>query len=66
MKIGTQTKTDMLSLKVIKAEAYGKETAKIICEKRYRFKMATLYEREVIKKQKFFIRRQQLPYSYNM
>jgi spore coat polysaccharide biosynthesis predicted glycosyltransferase SpsG len=29
-------------------------------------KKATLYEREVIKKQKFFIRRQKLPYSYNM
>jgi hypothetical protein len=66
MKIGTQTKTDMLSSKVIKAEAYGKETAKIKCKKRYRFKKATLYEREVIKKQKFFIRLQQLPYSYNM
>jgi hypothetical protein len=25
MKIGTQTKTDMLSSKVIKAEAYGKK-----------------------------------------
>jgi hypothetical protein len=35
-------------------------------KKRYRFKKATLYEREVIKKQKFFIRRQKLPYSYNM
>jgi hypothetical protein len=29
MKIGTQTKTGMLSLKVTKAEAYGKEAAKI-------------------------------------
>jgi hypothetical protein len=53
MKIGTQTKTDMLSSKVIKAEAYGKKTAKIKCKKRYRFKKATLYEREVIKKQNF-------------
>jgi hypothetical protein len=33
-------------------------------KKRYRFKKATLYEREVIQKQKFFIRRQKLPYSY--
>jgi hypothetical protein len=44
----------MLSSKVIEAEAYGKKTAKIKCKKRYRFKKATLYEREVIKKQKFF------------
>jgi hypothetical protein len=68
MKIGTQTKQNMLSSKVIKAEAYGKKQQKIIInvKKRYRFKKATLYEREVIKKQKFFIRRQKLPYSYNM
>jgi hypothetical protein len=65
MEIGTQTKTGMLSSKVTKAEAYGKKTAKIKCKKRYRFKRATLYEREVIKKQKFFIRWQKLPYSYN-
>jgi hypothetical protein len=64
MKIATQTMQNMLS--VIKAEAYGKKTAKIKCKKRYRFKKATLYEREVIKKQKFFIRWQKLPYSYNM
>jgi hypothetical protein len=37
----------------------------IKCKKRYRFKKATLYEREVTKKQKFFIRWQKLPYSYN-
>jgi hypothetical protein len=49
MEIGTQTKTGMLSSKVTKAEAYGKKTAKIKCKKRYRFKRATLYEREVIK-----------------
>jgi hypothetical protein len=66
MKISTQTKRDMLSSKVIKAEAYGKKTAKIECKKRYRFKKATLYEREVIKKRNFFIRWQKLPYSYNM
>jgi hypothetical protein len=66
MKIGTQTKQNMLSSKVIKAEAYGKKTAKIKCKNRYRFKKATLYEREVIKKQNFFIRWQKLPYSYNM
>jgi hypothetical protein len=29
MKIGTQTKTDMLSSKVIKAEAYGKKQQKL-------------------------------------
>jgi hypothetical protein len=33
----------------MKAEAYGKKTAKIECKKRYRFKKATLYERKVIK-----------------
>jgi hypothetical protein len=42
------------------------KTAKIKCKKRCRFKKATLYEREVIKKQKIFIRWQKLPYSYNM
>jgi hypothetical protein len=50
----------------MKSEAYGKETAKIKCKKRYRFQKATLYEREVIKKQTFFIHWQKLPYSYNM
>jgi hypothetical protein len=65
MKIGTQTKTDMLSSKVIKVKAYGKKAAKLKCKKRYRFRKATLYEREVIKKQKFFIRWQKLAYSYN-
>jgi hypothetical protein len=54
MKIGTQTKQNMLSSKLIKAEAYGKKAAKIKCKKRYRFKKATLYEREVIKKEKSF------------
>ena len=39
--------------------------AKLNVKKRYRFKKATLYEREVIKKQKLFIRRQKLPYSDN-
>jgi hypothetical protein len=34
MKIGTQTKTDMLSSKVVKAEAYGEKTAKIKDKKR--------------------------------
>jgi hypothetical protein len=38
----------------------------INCKKRYRFKKATLYEREVLKKQKFFIRWQKLPCSYNV
>jgi hypothetical protein len=67
MKIGTLPKQNMLiECKIIKAEAYGKKTAKLKCKRRYRFKKATLYEREVIKKQKFFIRRQKLPYSYNI
>jgi hypothetical protein len=66
MNLGIQTEQNMLSSKVIKAEAYGKKTAKIKCKKRYRFKKATMYEREVIKKQKIFIRWQKLPYSYNM
>jgi hypothetical protein len=65
MKIGTQIKKHMLSSKITEAEAYGKKTAKIKCKKRYRFKKATLYEREVIKSKKFFIRWQKLPYSYN-
>jgi hypothetical protein len=52
------------SAKVIKAEAYGKKTAKIKCKKLYHFKKATLYEREVIKKQKFFIHPQKLPYTH--
>jgi hypothetical protein len=47
----SQTVSDLLKLNV---------------KKRSRFKKATLYEREVIKKQKSFIRRQKLPYSYNM
>jgi hypothetical protein len=37
-KFNTQTKTDMLSSKITKAEVYGKTTAKINCKKRYRFK----------------------------
>jgi hypothetical protein len=52
MKIGTQTKTDMLRSKIAKAEVYGKKTANINCKKLYRFKKATLYEREAIKKAK--------------
>jgi hypothetical protein len=65
MKIGTQTQTDMLSSKVIKAEVHGKRQQKLKVKERYRFKKTTLYESEVIKKQKLFIRRQKLPYSYN-
>jgi hypothetical protein len=49
MKIGTQPKTVTLSSKVTKAEVYGRKTAKTLCKRRYRFKKATLYEREVIK-----------------
>jgi hypothetical protein len=55
MKFGTQTKTDMLSLTITQAEVYGKKTPKIKCEEQYRFKKTTLYEREVEKKQKFFL-----------
>jgi hypothetical protein len=67
MKIGTQTKQNMLiECKNHKSGSLRQKTAKIKCKKRYRFKKTTLYEREVIKKQKFFIRRQKLPYSYNM
>jgi hypothetical protein len=44
----------MLSLKITKAEVYGKNQQKLIVRIRYRFKKATLYEREVIKKEKIF------------
>jgi hypothetical protein len=37
MKIDTQTKKNMLSSKVIKAEAYGKKTAQIKCKKTMSF-----------------------------
>jgi hypothetical protein len=37
MKIDTQTQQNMLSSKVIKAEAYGKKTAKIKCKKTISF-----------------------------
>jgi hypothetical protein len=53
MHLGTQTKKITLSLTITKAEVYGKRTAKIKCEKQYRFKKATLYEREVIRSKKF-------------
>jgi hypothetical protein len=67
MKIGTLAKQNMLiECKSHKSRAYGKKQQKLNVIKRYRFRKATLYEREVIKKQKFFIRRQKLPYSYNM
>jgi hypothetical protein len=48
-----------------KAEVCGKKLQKLNVKKRNRFKKATLYEREVIKKQKIFIRWHKLPYSYN-
>jgi hypothetical protein len=38
MKIGTQTKKNILSAKVIKAEAHGKKAAKIKCKKTISFK----------------------------
>jgi hypothetical protein len=56
MKFGTQTKTDMLSSKITKRKCAAKKLQKLNVKKLYRFKKATLYEREVIKKQKFFIR----------
>jgi hypothetical protein len=50
MKIGTQTKQNMLiECKSHKSGSLRQKTAKIKCKKRYRFKKATLYEREVIK-----------------
>jgi hypothetical protein len=52
MKFVTLTEADMLSLKTSKRKR-AEKTAKIKCEKRYRFKNATLYEREVIKKKHF-------------
>jgi hypothetical protein len=68
MKIGTLAKQNMLiECKSHKSGSLRqKMQQKLNVKKRYRFKKATLYEREVIKKQKFFIRRQKLPYSYNM
>jgi hypothetical protein len=68
MKIGTLAKQNMLiECKSLKSGSLRqKKQQKLNVKKRYRFKKATLYEREVIKKQKFFIRRQKLPYSYNM
>jgi hypothetical protein len=67
MKIGTQTEQNMLiECKSHESGSLRQKTAKNKCKKRYRFKKATLCEREVIKKQKFFIRWQKLPYSYNM
>jgi hypothetical protein len=67
MKIGTQTKQNMLiECKSHKSGSSRKKQKKLNVKKRYRFEKATLHEREVIRKQKFFIRRQKLPYSYNM
>jgi hypothetical protein len=48
-----------------KSGSVRKKHQKLNVKKRYRFKEATLYELEVIKEQKFFIRWQKLPYSYN-
>jgi hypothetical protein len=59
MKIGTLAKQNMM----IKCKSHKSgclqqnKTAQIKCKKRYRFKKATLYEREVVKRQNFFIRR---------
>jgi hypothetical protein len=68
MKIVTLAKQDMLiECKSHKSGSLRqKKQQKINVKQRCRFKRATLYEREVIKKQEFFIRRQKLPYSYNM
>jgi hypothetical protein len=65
MKIGTLAKKNMLiECRGHESGSLRQKTAKIKCKKRYRFKKATLYEREVIKKQKIFIRRQKLPYTH--
>jgi hypothetical protein len=65
MKIGSLAKQNMLiECKSHKSGSLRQKTAKIKCKKLYRFKKATLYEREVIKKQKIFIRRQKLPYTH--
>jgi hypothetical protein len=48
MKIGTHTKQNMPSAKVIKAEAYGRKQQKLNVKKRYRFKKTTWYEGQVI------------------
>jgi hypothetical protein len=55
MKIGTLAKQNMLiECKSHKSGSLRQKTAKIKCKKkRYRFKKATLYEREVIKSKKF-------------
>jgi hypothetical protein len=67
MKIGSLAKQNMLiECKSHKSGSLRqKKQQKLnVKKKRYRFKKATLYEREVIKKQKFFIRRQKLPYTH--
>jgi hypothetical protein len=56
MKIGTLAKQNVqIECKSHKSGSLWQKTAKIKCKKRYRFKKATLYEREVIKKQKNFL-----------
>jgi hypothetical protein len=56
LTFGTQTKTYTLNLTITKAEEYSKKSPTMKCKKRYRFEKATLYEHEVIKKQKLLIR----------
>jgi hypothetical protein len=54
MKIGTLAKQNMLiECKSHKSGSLRQKTAKIKCKKRYGFKKATLYEREVIKSKNF-------------
>jgi hypothetical protein len=54
MKIGTLAKQNMLiECKSHKSGSLRQKTAKMKSKKRYRFKKATLYEREVMKKQNF-------------
>jgi hypothetical protein len=65
MNFGTQTNTDMLSSKITKRKCAAKEQQTLNVKDDIVLKKATLYEREVIKKRKFFIRWQKLPYSYN-
>jgi hypothetical protein len=65
MKIGTLAKQNMLiECKSHKSGSLRQKTAKIKYKNDIVLKKTTLYEREVIKKQKFSIRRQKLPYTH--
>jgi hypothetical protein len=54
MQIGTQTKQNMvIECKSLKSGSLRQKQQKLNVKKRYRFKKATLYEREVIKSKHF-------------